>query len=59
MEQKLISPRNKTFKIWFVVFCCMVTSTMSKLWKISTNTFVQAFTQFPCGVGYLKFILIN
>ena len=60
---KSYSPHNKrnTIKVWFVVFCCTTTSTVSiKLMEdYTTMSFVQGFIRFSCEFGYPKLLLID
>ena len=57
------SPNNTrtTLKIWLVVFCCTVTSTVNikVMDDYSTTSFIQAFTRFSCGVGCPKILLTD
>ena len=57
------SPQQKrtTVKIWFAVFCCAVTSTVSikVMENYSTAAFIQAFIRLSCEVGYPKVLLID
>ena len=60
---KAYSPHNKrvTLKIWFVVFCCVATSSTSikVMEDYGTSSFIQAFIRFSCDVGYPKTLLID
>ena len=58
---KSFSAQNKrtTVKIWFAVFCCLATSTVSikVMEDYSAGAFVQAFIRLSCEVGYPKILL--
>ena len=60
---KSYSPHNKrnTIKIWFIVFCCTTTSTVSikVMEDYTTMSFVQGFIRFSCEFGYPKLLLID
>ena len=53
--------KRTTIKIWFVVFCCVATSstTIKVMEDYGTSSFIQAFIRFSCEVGYPKAILID
>ena len=58
---KAFTPHNKraTINIWYAVFCCTTTSTVSikVMDDYSTPAFIQAFVRFACEVGYPKTLL--
>ena len=60
---KAYTPHNKrsTIKIWFIVFCCTTTSTVSikVMEDYTTMSFVQGFIRFSCEFGYPKLLLID
>ena len=60
---KVYLPHNKrnTVKIYFTVFCCSTTTTVSiKIMEdYSAAAFLQAFIRFSCEVGYPKVLLID
>ena len=55
------SPHNKrnTVKIWFAVFCCSTTSTVSLkvMEDYSSPGFIQSFIRFACEHGYPKLLV--
>ena len=57
------SPHNKrrTVEIWFIVFCCAITSTISikVMERYDTPAFIQGFIRFSCEVGYPKIFLTD
>ena len=46
--------KRQSIKIWFVVFCCIITSTIDirVMEDYSTESFLIPFTRFACRVGY-------
>lgn len=60
---KAYSAHNKrsTIKVYFTVFCCTITSTVSiKLMEdYSTTAFIQSFIRLACESGYPKILLID
>ena len=60
---KAYTPHNKrvTIKVWFTVFCCATTSTISikVMEDYSASAFIQSFIRFSCEVGYPKLLLID
>ena len=53
--------KRNTIKIWFIVFCCVTTSTtiIKVMEDYSTVSFVHAFTRFSSDVGYPKVLLCD
>ena len=53
--------RRTTIQIWFAVFCCATTTTVSikVLEDSSTPAFLLAYTRFSCEFGYPKVLLID
>ena len=51
--------KRKTVKIYFVIFCCTVTSAIDikTMQDYSTESFLLAFVRFACRYGYPKFLL--
>ena len=51
--------KRTTVKIWFAIFCCSTTSTISikVMDDYSSISFVRAFIRFSCEFGYPKLIL--
>ena len=60
---KAYSPHNRraTIKIWLVVFCCSTTSTtnIKVMDTYDSNSFILAFTRFPCEVAYPNILLLD
>eukprot|EP00111_Clytia_hemisphaerica_P012105 TCONS_00035553-protein len=53
--------KRATVKIWYAVFCCATTTTISIkcMEDYSTNAFLQAFTRISCEVGYPRRLLTD
>ena len=51
--------KRASIKVWFAVFCCSTTSTVSlKLMEdYSSTAFIQAFIRLSCDFGYPKMLL--
>ena len=51
--------KRKTVKIYFVIFCCTVTTAIDikTMEDYSTESFLLAFVRFACRYGYPKFLL--
>ena len=50
-----------TIKVWFVIFCCATTATISikVMEDYSSTSFVSAFIRFSCEAGYPKILLTD
>ena len=53
--------KRTNIKIWFCVFCCSTTKTVSikVLEDYSTAAFIQAFIRFSCEFGYPKMVFVD
>ena len=53
--------KRKTLKIWFAVFCCCTTATVSTkvMEDYSTASFISAFTRFSSECGYPKHLQVD
>ena len=55
------STKRKTVKVWFVVYCCSTTATVSikVMEDYGTDSFILSFIRFACDAGYPKTLQVD